>query len=42
VTWHPLEPHHAHVPPRRTDEFELRVRFDRLRVPGEAWNPVEN
>jgi hypothetical protein len=33
----PLATHYVHVPFRRSDRFELRVRFDPLRRPGAVW-----
>ena len=32
-----ITPHYVHVPYRRSDHFELRVRFDPLRLPECVW-----
>jgi hypothetical protein len=34
---HRMMPHYVHVPYRRSDHFELRVRFDPLRLPECVW-----
>ncbi|MFD2417518.1 hypothetical protein [Amycolatopsis pigmentata] len=33
----PMRPHYVLVPYRRSDRFEVRVRFDPARVPGSIW-----
>jgi hypothetical protein len=33
---HPMAPHYTCVPQRRFDYFELRVRFDRMHLPGQV------
>lgn len=33
----PMTPHYTHIPFRRSDHFEVRVRFDPRRLPEAAW-----
>jgi hypothetical protein len=33
----PMAPHYVHVPLRRSDSFDLRIRFDPARLPRRMW-----
>lgn len=37
----PMAPHYVHVPLRRSDHFELRIRFDPARLPRMVWRLTE-
>jgi hypothetical protein len=37
----PMAPHYVHVPLRRSDHFELRIRFDPARLPPIVWRLTE-